>query len=129
VAEGIEAALLSSIQAQAADPNGPYQPDDLAYIAEQVGSNKMPLPEAIMAAQKRAQARQAEQAPAGSPETMPGLAMPGMGAEQPAGPPPGAGGPPSLESLLGQLGGGAGASAQPQSPGGVMALANSLGGA
>ena len=129
VAEGIEAALLSSIQAQAADPNGPYQPDDLAYIAEQVGSNKMSLPEAIMSAQKRAQARQAEQAPAGSPETMPGLAMPGMGAEQPAGPPPGAGGEPSLESLLGQLGGGAGASAQPQSPGGVMALANSLGGA
>jgi hypothetical protein len=129
VAEGIEAALLSSIQAQAADPNGPYQPDDLAYIAEQVASNKMSLPEAIMAAQKRAQARQAEQAPAGSPETMPGLAMPGMGAEQPAGPPPGAGGEPSLESLLGQLGGGAGASAQPQSPGGVMALANSLGGA
>jgi hypothetical protein len=129
VAEGIEAALLSSIQAQAADPNGPYQPDDLAYIAEQVGSNKMSLPEAIMSAQKRAQARQATPAPAGAPETMPGLAPPGMGAEQPAGPPTGAGGPPSLESLLGQLGGGAGASAQPQSPGGVMALANSLGGA
>jgi hypothetical protein len=129
VAEGIEAALLSSIQAQAADPNGPYQPDDLAYIAEQVASNKMTLPKAIMSAQKRAQERQAAMAPAGSPETMPGLAPPGMGAEQPAGPPLGAGGPPSLESLLGQLGGGAGASAQPQSPGGVMALANSLGGA
>jgi hypothetical protein len=47
VAEGIEAALLQSIQAQAADPNGPYQPDDLAYIAMQVQSNKMGLPEAI----------------------------------------------------------------------------------
>ena len=65
-------------------------------------------------------------APAGAPETQPGLSMPGMGMEQPAGPPAG---PPSMEALLAQLGGGAGASAQPQSPGGVMALANSLGGA
>ena len=102
VAEGIEAALLSSIQAQAADPNGPYQPADLAYIAEQVQSNRMTLAEAIQAAQKRAQERQATAAPAGSPETMPGLAMPGMGAEQPIG-----SAEPSLEGLLGQLGGGA----------------------
>ena len=127
VAEGIETALLSSIQAQAADPNGPYQPDDLAYIASQVQSNKMNLPQAIMAAQKRAQARQAEAAPAGSPETMPGLAMPGMGAEQPIGP---GGAEPSLESLLGGLGGPpAGAEAQPGSPGGVLSLASQLGGA
>jgi hypothetical protein len=49
-----------------------------------------------------------------------------MGMEQPAAAPAG---PPSIEALLGQLGGGAGSSAQPQSPGGVMALANSLGGA
>ena len=126
VAEGIEAALLSSIQTQAADPNGPYQPDDLAYIASQVQSNKMNLSQAIMAAQKRAQARQAEQAPAGSPETMPGLAMPGMGAEQPIG----GGGPASLDSLLGGLGGPpAGAEAQPGSPGGVLSLASQLGGA
>jgi len=128
VAEGIEAALLSSIQTQAADPNGPYQPDDLAYIASQVQSNKMNLSEAIMAAQRRAQERQAAMAPPQSPETMPGLSAPGMGMEQPtAGP----SGPPSLDSLLGQLGGGAGAgaAAQPQSPGGVLSLANSLGGA
>lgn len=126
VAEGIEAALLSSIQTQAADPNGPYQPDDLAYIASQVGSNKMSLPEAIMSAQKRAQARQAAMAPVGAPETQPGLSAPGMGMEQPAAP----SGPPNMDALLARLGGGgAGASAQPQSPGGVMALANSLGGA
>jgi hypothetical protein len=103
VAEGIESALLQSIQAQAADPNGPYQPDDLAFIAEKVASNAMSLPAAIQAAQKRAQERQATPAPVGAPETMPGLAMPGMGAEQPAAPQ----GAPSLESLLGQLGGGA----------------------
>ncbi len=106
VAEGIESALLSSIQAQAADPNGPYQPDDLAYIAEQVVTNKMSLPEAIQSAQMRAQERQAAVAPAGAPETMPGLAMPGMGAEQPVG---GPAGPVGIESLLAQLGGGGGA--------------------
>jgi len=123
VAEGIEAALLSSIQAQAADPNGPYQPDDLAFIAEQVQSNKMSLPEAIMAAQKRAQERQATPAPTGASETMPGLAMPGMGAEQPAVAPPA-----GMEGLLAQLGGGGAASAQqPTSPGGVLSLANRLG--
>jgi hypothetical protein len=123
VAEGIEAALLSSIQAQAADPNGPYQPDDLAFIAEQVQSNKMSLPEAIMAAQKRAQERQATPAEVGSPETMPGLAMPGMGAEQPVEAPPA-----GMEGLLAQLGGGGAASAQqPTSPGGVLSLANRLG--
>jgi hypothetical protein len=136
VAEGIEAALLSSIQAQAADPNGPYQPDDLAYIASQVQSNKMSLSQAIMAAQKRAQERQATPAPAGAPETMPGLAPPGMGAEQPMGPPEGPGG---LEAMLAQLGGGgmppgmgappAGAAAQPGSPGSVLSLAGRLGGA
>jgi hypothetical protein len=133
VAEGIEAALLSSIQAQAADPNGPYQPDDLAYIAEMVASNKMSLPAAIQAAQKRAQERQAAQAPPGSPETMPGLAMPGMGAEQPMGPPPG---PQGLEGLLSQLGQGgpmggppAGAAAAPGTPGSVLSLAGRLGGA
>jgi len=106
VAEGIESALLSSIQAQAADPNGPYQPDDLAYIAEQVVTNKMSLPEAIQSAQMRAQERQAAVAPAGAPETMPGLALPGMGAEQPVG---GPAGPAGIESLLAQLGGGGGA--------------------
>jgi hypothetical protein len=124
VAEGIEAALLSSIQTQAADPNGPYQPDDLAYIATQVQSNKMNLSQAIMAAQKRAQERQAAQVPAGSPEAQPGLSAPGMGMEAGVG---GPAGPPQLGDLLGRLGGGAGASAQPQSPGGVMALANQLG--
>ena len=133
VAEGIEAALLSSIQAQAADPNGPYQPDDLAFIAEMVASNKMSLPAAIQAAQKRAQERQAAQMPPGSPETMPGLAPPGMGAEAGMGPPPG---PQGLEGLLSQLGQGgpmggppAGAAAAPGTPGSVLSLAGRLGGA
>jgi len=40
--------------------------------------------------------------PPGSPEAMPGLAMPGMGAEAPMQPPPG---PQGLDALLAQLGG------------------------
>jgi hypothetical protein len=85
----------------------------------------MNLSQAIMAAQKRAQERQAAQAPVGAPETMPGLSAPGMGMEQqPMGPPP-----EGMDALLAQLGGGgAAASAQPSSPGGVLSLANSLGG-
>jgi len=38
-----------------------------------------------------------------APETMPGLAMPGMGAEQPMAAPPAGGG--GIEALLAQLGG------------------------
>jgi hypothetical protein len=126
VAEGLEAALLSSIQQQAADPNGPYQPSDLAYLTKLVATNKMSLPDAIEATQKRAQERQAAQAPAGSPETMPGLAMPGMGAEQPAaGPQPG-----GVQALLASLqaGGNAGAAAQPGTPGSILSLAGRLSG-
>ena len=68
----------------------------------------MSLAEAIEAAQKRAQERQATPAPQGAPETMPGLAMPGMGAEQPVAP-QGPAGPPQLGELLSRLGGGGGA--------------------
>lgn len=128
VAEGLEAAMLSSIQTLAADPNGPYQPDDLAFIATAVRSNKMELADAIQAAQKRAQQRQAAQVPAQSPEAQPGISMPGMGMEAGQGGQPGR---PDMASLLSRLGGGgppAAASAQPQSPGGVLSLANRLGG-
>ena len=124
VAEGLEAAMLTSIQTLAADPNGPYQPDDLAYIAEQVRSNRLELAQAIQSAQKRAQERQAAQMEATAPEAQPGLSMPGMGMEAGMGAPSGQ---PDLGSLLGQLGGGAGSAAQPESPGGVLSLSNRLG--
>lgn len=107
ISESMEAALLASIQQQAADPNGPYQPDDLAYITRLTMVENVPLYEAVARAQRRAQERQATPAPAQTPEVMPGLAAPGMGAEQPMGA-PGAGGPggaPSVEALLAQLGG------------------------
>jgi hypothetical protein len=106
VAESMESALLSSIQQQAADPNGPYQPDDLAYLTKLVLVENAPIYDAVARTQKRAQERQATPAPPPdmmgqmAPEAMPGLAQPGMGAEQPA---PGGGG--GIEGLLAQLGG------------------------
>jgi hypothetical protein len=71
-----------------------------------------PLYEAVQLTQKRAQERQAAAMPQGAPETMPGLAMPGMGAEAPA---QGPSGPPNIQDLLSRLGGGqpAGASQLP----------------
>jgi len=102
ISEGVEAALLSSIQQQAVDPNGPYQPDDLAYLTRLVMEQDVTLYEAVERTNTRAQERQAMAMPMGAPETMPGLAMPGMGAEAPV---QGPGGEPSLEQLLAQIGG------------------------
>jgi len=62
----------------------------------------VPLFEAVSKTDERARQRQAEAMPQGSPETMPGLAIPGMGAEAPVAAPAG---PPPLEALLAQLGG------------------------
>jgi hypothetical protein len=122
-AESMEAALLSSIQAQAADPNGPYQPEDLAYLTMLTVEKNVPLYEAVQMTQRRAQERQAAMAPQGAPETMPGLAMPGMGAEMQAAP----AGPPSIQDLLGQLQGQpAAVSNQPNTPGAVLSLQGRL---
>jgi len=57
--------------------------------------------DAVRKTDERARERQAEAMPMGSPETMPGLAMAGMGAEAPVAGPQGA---PPLEALLAQLG-------------------------
>jgi len=102
IAEGVEDALLASIQQQAANPQGPYQPEDLAYLVKLVVENDEPLFDAVRKTDERARERQAAEMPMGAPETMPGLAMPGMGAEAPVGAPAGA---PPLEELLAQLGG------------------------
>ena len=101
VSESLEAALLSSVQTQAAQ--GAIPPADLAKIMKLVISDKMDLASAVEKVQREAQERQATPAPMGAPETMPGLAMPGMGAEQPV---EQAQAPaPSLDQLLGALGG------------------------
>jgi len=121
-AESMEAALLSSIQAQAADPSGPYQPDDLAYLTKLTVEENVPLYEAVRRTNERAQQRQATAVPAGAPEAQPGLAIPGMGAEAPQ-----TGRPAGIEGLLASLGGPqAGASAQPGTPGSVLSLAGRL---
>ena len=99
ISEGVEAALLASIQQQAVNPAGPYQPDDMAYLVRLVMENDVSLYEAVSRTDQRARDRQAAMMAPGSPETMPGLAAPGMGAEAGV-----AGGEPSLEALLGQLG-------------------------
>jgi hypothetical protein len=101
VSESLEAALLSAVQTQAAQ--GAIPPADLAKIMKLVISDKLDLAAAVEKVQREAQERQATPAPVGAPETMPGLSMPGMGAEQPV---EQAQGPaPSLDQLLGALGG------------------------
>jgi hypothetical protein len=80
-AEGLEDALLASLQQQAAA--GALPPTDLARIMELVRSDRMELPEAVATVQREAQERQAEAVPPGAPEAEPGIAQPGMGAEQP----------------------------------------------
>lgn len=105
IGEGVEAALLSSIQQQAASPQSPYQPADLASLVKKVMVENKSLFDAVTEVDTAAKERQAAPAPAGAPETMPGLAPPGMGAEQPVAPPEGAQGQPDIQSLLAQLGG------------------------
>jgi hypothetical protein len=99
IVEGVEAALLSSIQQQAANPAGPYQPADMAYLTKLVAEDNATLWEAVEQTNVKAQERQAAMMMPGTPETMPGLALPGMGAEAGT-----AQQPASLESLLSQLG-------------------------
>ena len=101
VSEGLEQALLQSIQTQASQ--GAIPPADVAAIVALVASDKMDLAAAVTKVHDDAQKRQATPAPAGAPETMPGLGAPGMGAEQPA---QGPAGPQDVGAFLASLGGG-----------------------
>jgi len=98
-AEQLESAMLASLTQQAS--SGAIPPADLARIAELVKTDRAELFEAIQKVQEEAQKRQAEQVPAEDPAAQPGLAQPGMGAEQPTIPEPGQGGR-NLLSLLTQ---------------------------
>ena len=100
ISEGLEQALLQSIQTQASQ--GAIPPADVAAIASLVASDKMDLAEAVTKIHEDAQKRQATPAPTGAPETMPGLGAPGMGAEQPAQAAPQ---PADLQGFLASLGG------------------------
>lgn len=93
--EGLEAAVLASLQAQAQE--GAIPPGDIARIAEIVTKGQGDLFEAIAQVQKEAQERQASSgepgAPdgpvmPGAPEAQPGLAQPGQGQEVPTVGPP-----------------------------------------
>lgn len=76
--EAIDAAGLSAIQTQAA--NGEIPPADLAFIKKRVLAGDS-WEDAVEAAQKNAQERQAAQVAPTDPAAQPGLSMPNMGAE------------------------------------------------
>lgn len=86
VYEGLQAALLSGIQQQAAA--GQLPPADVARIAQRVRADKADLFTSVINQQAEAQARQAAAAPPDAPEAQPGLAQPGAGAEASIAPPP-----------------------------------------
>lgn len=98
--EALRSAQLQSIQSQAA--NGAIPPADLALIIKHRVEG-LAIEEAVIKAQEEVQERQAttvDPAVPGSPETMPGLAQPEMGAEAGAAiPEPG----PSQQNLVSLL--------------------------
>jgi hypothetical protein len=98
VEESLEEAGLQGLQQGLV--SGQIPPDDWAFIVSQIVEQRVPLYKAVMAAQQRAQERQASAgelgAPTGpvepgAPEAQPGLAAPGAGAEVPTIGPPEAG--------------------------------------
>ena len=98
--EQIENAVMQAFTQQAIAGTLPVS--DAARVAQLVKTGKMQLMDAINQVHQEAQARQAAQVPAASPEAQPGLAAPGMGAESSPAPQ----GPGSvmeaLQSLRGQ---------------------------
>jgi len=98
--EDMEDAGLQSFLAQAQNPDGPYQPIDVAKMIKYVAEDDLPFSEAIIRVDQAARDRQAAQVPPQSPEAMPGLSMPGFGGESQPAP------PPSLQQLVSQLRGG-----------------------
>lgn len=103
-AEGLETALLSGIQNQAA--SGQIPPADLARIIELVRLDKMDLAAAVQKVQEEAQKRQStteDPVDPGAPEAQPGIAVPGMGAEAGAAIPESGPSQERLSQLLNQL--------------------------
>lgn len=79
--QGLLDAWWSSVQAMAANPEGPLQPVDFARLARLITESGLSPYEAMEQVQREAQERQAAQVPAGDPALQPGLSMPGQGAE------------------------------------------------
>lgn len=90
ILEGIEEAFVQSIQAQAADPNSPWTPDQLARLTELIYEKNLTLYKAVQKIHEETQATQAAAPQATGPEAQPGLAQAGApGTPQAAIPPPG----------------------------------------
>lgn len=92
--EGIETAFLQSIQQQAAQPDSPWTPDQLARLQELMYEKRLPLYQAVTKIHEEAQRAQANQiAPEGppvGPDGQPGLGAAGApGTPGAAIPPPG----------------------------------------
>jgi hypothetical protein len=103
VREAIQTAFIGQVQALANNPEGPYQPVDLARLDQLVAQGK-DLYDAVMQVQSEVQQRQATPAPTPAAE-QPGLSLPGQGVEQP--PPTPENTPPNMQEftqLLNQLG-------------------------
>lgn len=81
--EAVQAAFMASMQTLASNPEGPWQAPDMARLAKLMFADGLVFYEAVEKLQKEKQDEQAQGAPEGMPETMPGLAMPGQGAEVP----------------------------------------------
>lgn len=77
IKESLELAFLQSIQTQASQPDGPYQPADLARITELVYTQDMELYEAVAKVHQEAQAAQAQQGAPGAEQAQPGLGQAG----------------------------------------------------
>ena len=102
--EALEAAFFTGLQTMANNPDGPWQSPDVARFAKKMIGDDKPWYVAADELQKEKQAEQAQGAPMGAPETMPGLAMPGQGAEVPPAIPGLGPGSEDVTSLLSQLG-------------------------
>ena len=118
MAEALEDAMLAGIQQQAS--TGQLPPADVAAIIKYIQSDRFELAKAVEKAHEDAQKRQATAAPppgdgqVAAPGTMPGIAQPGMGAEQPAAATQQPGGIAGLRSMLGSIGGAQGQPGGPQ---------------
>lgn len=97
--EAIDVAGMAALQQQAS--SGAIPVGDIGRIKQLMRSG-MEWEDAVDQAQKEAQSRQATPAPQGAPEAQPGLAQPGMGAEQPTIGAAPAGGS-NLAGLIGEL--------------------------
>ena len=98
--EQIQSAILAGFTQQLTAGAVPIA--DGARVFQLIATTKVSLQDAIVQVHNEAQARQATPAPQGAPATMPGLAQPGAGAEQPA-IPQGAPSQANLAQILGQL--------------------------